>query len=75
MIKEIDYQIDVWTVDANRNQFDNRPSPRVDATRGQSIDRFISANTHRRQIYVEDILCYDDNPYDNVFVNWIAGME
>ena len=26
--EEIDDQIDVWTVNANRNQFDNRPSLR-----------------------------------------------
>ena len=24
---------------------------------------------------MEDIPCYDENPYDNIFVNWIAKME
>ena len=68
-------EIDVWTVDANIKQFSNWPSPRVDAAQGQPINKFISANTYRHQIYVEDILYYDGNPYDNIFINWIVGME
>ena len=66
----------ILTMDANRNQFYSKRSPR-DVARSQPIDRFISATTRtcKREIYMEDILFYDGNPDLNVFINWILEME
>ena len=45
----------VWTIYANRNQFDNWSSLKDDSAHDQPMDRFISTKISRPEIYMEDI--------------------